>query len=511
MKVENAVVAGSGNLQIGNASSPAQGELRATNSKVSVGSLSMPGFTSGSTNYGQWVTLNNSELKVNSTFDIGSNGRVVAKDSDIIAGTIITTASDASAKANIELTNGSLTAESLTNNGKIEITNAIVKIDKVVNHSEFYVSGTSTVQIGDATGTDFSFRITDGTVLNDSYIKAGDNTTFRMLGSLTVNGGLDVAYLHGAQSDKGGIGGTLTIEDETVLKASYGVEFSNNYTINGGTIELSGGNASGNLWGFVFQHAEYEINSDIVIDGNAPLYFTYATAVVNSSINHASNGKNIVYINTQSDVTIAENGELVSDGLIRVVDSAKFTVDGGSVSGKINNQGLMTVIGDAAVNAQFSGNGTLVIEDAMIDAASSYTGSQNVIRFLGNNVIKSGMDIDGRIYVGKLESDDEADTFVPAAADLTIKDSMDVSEIYIGAQYKDGIPTDAEGNKILSVVNVQNNSKLVIDKHGGAGLAIRNSGVLNIESGSTVSIMNDIAATIQGAINVYGTFTNTDL
>ena len=322
---------------------------------------------------------------------------------------------------------------------------------------------------------------------------------------------MEVAYLHAAESAKGGIGGTLTIEDGTVLKASYGVEFSNDYTINGGTIELSGGNAAGQLWGFVFQSGEYEINSDIVIDGNAPLYFTYATAVVNSSITHASNGKNDVYINTYSDVTIAENGSLVSDGLIRVVDSAEFTVDGGSVSGKINNLGLMTVTGDAAVNAQFSGNGTLVIEDAVIDAASSYTGSQNVIRFLGNNVIESGMDIDGRIYVGKMESDDEADSFVPAAADLTIKDSMAVSEIFIGAQYKDGIPTDAEGNDILSVVNVQNNSTLVIDKHGGSGLAIRNSGVLNIEAGSTVSIKNDIAATIQGAINVYGTFTNTDL
>ena len=205
--------------------------------------------------------------------------------------------------------------------------NATVKANKLLNSAELFIEGENTIQIDDVSGSTFAVRVRDGAVFNDSYMPGGANETVRLLGSATFNGGFKCAYLQGASASKGGIGGTVTIEDGTTIEVSYGVEFGHNYTLNGGTIKLSGGNASGDVWGCVFQDATFTINTDIDVDGNgsyAPIHFTNATATINSSITQKNSRGEPLYIGDTSDVTIGSDA--VIDAL-SIHGEGKLTLD----------------------------------------------------------------------------------------------------------------------------------------------------------------------------------------
>ena len=241
----------------------------------------------------------------------------------------------------------------LTNNGAVNINDATVEIAKLDNDNLLFISGTNTLQVEDASGSSFALRARDGVVFNNSYVKGTANETMRLLGSATFNGGFECAYLQGKSKDESnpdnnGVGGTITIEEGTTVHATYGVEFSNKYVLNGGTIELSGGNANGGIWGCVFQDGEYTINSNVIVNGGgetAPIHFTDATAVVNGNIAHSDSGGEVIYLKN-SEVTFAETSTVSSTAGVHVNEDA--TLYGkGNVNGtlKENSGGEIILTG----------------------------------------------------------------------------------------------------------------------------------------------------------------------
>lgn len=258
------------------------------------------------------------------------------------------------AKGTMNINGGNVTVANakLSNLGTINAESATITAAKLDNDYLLFINGdNNTIKVDDATGTSYAIRVKDGSVLNDSYVKSTDNATVRFLGSATLNGGFECAYLQGASVSQTGVGGTLTIEDGTTVKASYGVDFSNNYTVTGGTIELSGGNASGALWGMVFQSAEFTINSDLVVDGlinnsavYAPIHFTKATATVNSSISHANSNGEPIYINAGSEVSFGNMANVTTD--CSVLISGKLN-SAGNINGTITKaaDGVISITG----------------------------------------------------------------------------------------------------------------------------------------------------------------------
>ena len=235
--------------------------------------------------------------------------------------------------------NGTVT---LANAGTINVENATVEIAKLDNDNLLFISGENTFKVEDATGSSYALRAKDGVVFNNSYVKGTANETIRLLGSATFNGGFECAYLQGQKVIEdnplnGGIGGTIAIEEGTTVHATYGVEISNDYTLNGGNIELSGGNADGDLWGFVFQNSECTINSNIKVVGNtgtyAPIHFTNVTATVNGNISQSNSGGEVIYIKN-SEVTFAENSNVTTTTGVHVNDGSTLT-NRGEINGNV--------------------------------------------------------------------------------------------------------------------------------------------------------------------------------
>ena len=263
------------------------------------------------------------------------------------------------------------TVGTLTNNGTVNINDATVEIAKLDNDNLLFISGENTFKVEDATGSLYAVRVKDGAIFNNSYMRGGKNETVRLLGSATFNGGFECAYLQGksadeSNTDNNGVGGTITIEEGTTVHATYGVEFSNNYVLNGGTIELSGGNADGNLWGFVFQHADYTINSDIVVNGlvndtpyYTPIHFTYVKATVNGKINQSNAKGEVIYLKG-SEVTFAENSVVTTTTGVHVNEGSTLT-NKGNIAGNVTVNAELSNKGE--MNGKVTVNGTLISEN----------------------------------------------------------------------------------------------------------------------------------------------------
>ena len=266
----------------------------------------------------------------------------------------------------MSITDGVLTItgkwSNVAGSSDVNVTNSTLKINKLDNDVALFLNGENTFQVEDASGSSFAVRVNDGVVFNNSYMKSSNNETLRLLGSATFNGGFAGAYLQGSS---GGVGGTVTIDG--LVDMSYGVEFSNNYTLNGGKIKLSGGNADGNVWGCVFQNATFTINTDIEVNGGtsaAPIHFTNATATINSTITHHYSGGEVIYIggDNGSTVTLGETGCI--NGTVFIYSLSKLTVAGGTINAaSLNNAGTITV--DYASTIAFgalTNSGTITID-----------------------------------------------------------------------------------------------------------------------------------------------------
>lgn len=289
------------------------------------------------------------------------------------------------AKGTMNVNGGAVkVAGKLSNLGNVNVAGATVELAKLDNDNIFYLSGNNTIKVEDATGSSYALRAKDGVVLNDSYVKSTDNATVRFLGSATLNGGFSCAYLQGASKSKEGIGGTVTIEEGTTVKVSYGVEFSNDYTLNGGTIELAGGNASGSFWGCVFQSGTFKINTDVVVDGNGktlPVHFTNATATINANISQSNPGGEVIYLKN-SEVTVSEGASVASATGIHVNDGGKL-YSAGDITGNIkNNSGLIEISGGSYTQdvtewcidgffAQANADGTYTVTEGMAGSGTA--------------------------------------------------------------------------------------------------------------------------------------------
>ena len=282
----------------------------------------------------------------------------------------------------------------------VNVTNSTLKINKLDNDVALFLNGENTFQVEDASGSSFAVRVNDGVVFNNSYMKSSNNETLRLLGSATFNGGFAGAYLQGSS---GGVGGTVTIDG--LVDMSYGVEFSNNYTLNGGKIKLSGGNADGNVWGFVFQNATFTINTDIEVNGGtsaAPIHFTNATATINSTITHHYSGGEVIYIggDNGSTVTLGETGCI--NGTVFIYSPSKFTVAGGTVNaGTVNNSGTFDVSGESELHiGTLTGNDVNLLDGAVL-TGSTVGGTVYVtgnVTFKGDNVFTMIKDFGGVYY-----------------------------------------------------------------------------------------------------------------
>ena len=295
-------------------------------------------YMDGDPNAGIYIIGDNNDSTVELKLAVAYfyQGMINAKNATIVCGTYWQTQeTDNEGSANLVLDNSKLTvtvydhAAKATGNSTVTLTNGstmtcpggltvdtgstmnvegstLVVKGTTTTNKNLWISGNSVVKIENLNGR---ATVLDDTTLTNSYIKSATNGTTRVLGDLTLKGGFGAAYFMtaGTATDTSGYEGTITIEDGTTLDASYGVEFNGDVTLNGGKVKLSGGNASGKLWGMVFQSGEFVINSDLVVVGNAgayaPIHFTDATVTVNGSISQSNSGGEPLYIGDESNVT----------------------------------------------------------------------------------------------------------------------------------------------------------------------------------------------------------------
>ena len=253
-----------------------------------------------------------------------------------------------------------------TNNGTVNYTDATVELAKLDNDNLMFLNGSMTIKVEDATGSSYAIRANDGVEFNNSYVKGTANETVRLLGSAIFNGGFECSYLQGSSA---GVGGTVTIAENTTVKATYGIEFSKDYVLNGGTLELSGGNASGKLWGCVFQSGTFALNTDVVVTGNsvtyAPIYFTKAKATVNGNITQTTSGGEPIYINEGSEVTFAKTSTVTTDCSVHVL---------GTLYGQGNVNGKITKVNEDS-NIELTGG--VYTQDVNTFCAEGYVATDN--------------------------------------------------------------------------------------------------------------------------------------
>lgn len=450
------------------------------------------------------LTINNGtiESSVGITLDRGTV--INANNSAIITNTInnngTITVANATVNAVAINNNGTITtdkatvvANTLVNNGTVNFKDSTIDVAVLDNDAPAYIEGKMVVTIDEATGSDYAIRAKDGTTLTNSYIKASDNTTLRMLGSLTVYGGLEVSYLEGAHSSKeNAVGGTFTIADNSTVNVTYGVEFSNNYVLNGGKIVLSGTN----LWGFVFQHGTYEINTDIeVVD--AVMHFTQVNATINSTITRTA-ATDYVWM-TDSIVTV-NGGSIETNAAIRVRTNVTTTatLNVGTASRAattstikaatvLNETGsIINLIGNVTVDATFTGTGWVYAKSANFDANTKMIGAK--VRFASgiNNI--DGATITGgyfQVGIGAYKGTDaNVDTVngvtVNVYNNATIGATGDTYAGWVGTGFYD---TDAEKEAAMTdamyVLNVEDS----IAEFGY--LHVSNDGELIVEGNAT--------------------------
>ena len=419
----------------------------------------------------------------------------------------------------ISVQNGTLDVTQLINSSNNFHINggSTVTVDKLVNNAKLFISGENTIKVEDATGSGYAIRVNDGAIFNDSYIKAGNNATTRLLGSATFNGGFSAAYFAtkpGEVSEEAAAGEyTITIEDDTAINASYGFEFNGNYTISGGKLVLSGGNANGKVWGFVFQNGNFDINSDIEVDGNgvtAPIHFTNATATVRSDISHANSGGEPIYIKN-SNVTMTAGSTWTAKTGVHINANSTLTINDGSIYGNVsaNEDSSKLILSEKAlIQGNINNNGTIIInvDDTNRNAVATLINANKGANF-GNIVIDEADAAAGVDY----KIDEESGDLVVYNKNFvtTIYVNADCAEYSIGYDLGDGkyfginafadtinIAADSKVTNLViaagSYSNFNIDKDIVIKTEGDVILnKVISTGVLTVQTGSSLILDSD--------------------
>ena len=270
-------------------------------------------------------------------------------------------------------------------------------------------------------------------------------------------------------------GGTLTLTDTRMETGRFSLSYdakSLEGAREGATLNMANSTVAG--------------SGDLIIDAQSKV-----TATDNSllSLKNSVDNSGILSLESGSSLVAAS---AVNAGTVSI-DNAALT------AGTLVNNSTVNVSGaDSAVKAVFSGSGSTVFTDVVLDADWAVSGSQGEWRFLGDSTVAQAMVFGGRVYAGTLQTADETDFSGVASSTLAINADFSASALWIGAQYADGI-TDSK----TSTVTVNSGSVLTVDGES-SGLVIRESGILNVIDGSSLKIGHDRQVMIQGALTVDG-------
>lgn len=445
--------------------------------------------------------------------------------------------------------NSKLNIESLT--GNVNLVDGANLSDSVIGSGTVVTTGNVTLS-GNVTLDKFNAVDGEGDAGNSVTIAAGadvrlngevrirTNDVVHIYGALTVGDAADFYKKNGSEMTiyKDGV---LTLEDSSFQNNSlltvYG-EMNLNY-VNGWAPKLAG-NETGKYSGQLVVDGK---DGKGIVNVKAPfltfgggLGSAWKEAADGCTVDILNNGKIVTdakaFWNSSKNTLTLNHGSLIFDAANSAYDSvwqadAKFDNDGvmsgsnssvidmsgrtftnnGSVTladstltaGTLVNNSTVNVSGaDSAVKAVFSGSGSTVFTDVVLDADWAVSGSQGEWRFLGDSTVAQAMEFDGRVYAGTLQTADETDFSGVASSTLAINADFSASALWIGAQYADGI-TDSK----TSTVTVNSGSVLTVDGES-SGLVIRESGILNIIDGSSLKIGHDRQVMIQGALTVDG-------
>lgn len=445
--------------------------------------------------------------------------------------------------------NSKLNIESLT--GNVNLVDGANLSESVIGSGTVVTTGNVTLS-GNVTLDKFNAVDGEGDAGNSVTIAAGadvrlngevrirTNDVVHIYGALTVGDAADFYKKNGSEMTiyKDGV---LTLEDSSFQNNSlltvYG-EMNLNY-VNGWAPKLAG-NETGKYSGQLVVDGK---DGKGIVNVKAPfltfgggLGSAWKEAADGCTVDILNNGKIVTdakaFWNSSKNTLTLNHGSLIFDAANSAYDSvwqadAKFDNDGvmsgsnssvidmsgrtftnnGSVTladstltaGTLVNNSTVNVSGaDSAVKAVFSGSGSTVFTDVVLDADWAVSGSQGEWRFLGDSTVAQAMEFDGRVYAGTLQTADETDFSGVASSTLAINADFSASALWIGAQYADGI-TDSK----TSTVTVNSGSVLTVDGES-SGLVIRESGILNIIDGSSLRIGHDRQVMIQGALTVDG-------
>lgn len=481
-------------------------------STLKVGSVSNAGTVSidGSslnvktvTNNGSISVTGNSKLNIESlTGNVNLVDGANLSDSVIGSGTVVTTG-NVTLSGNVTLDKfNAVDGEGDAGNSVIIAAGADVRLNgevRIRTNDVVHIYGALTV--GDA--ADFYKKNgSEMTIYKDGVLTLEDSS-FQNNSLLTVYGEMNLNYVNGwapklAGNETGKYSGQLVVDG----KDGKGI-------VNVKAPFLTFGGGLGSAW----KEAADGCTVDILNNGKI---VTDAKAFWNSSkntltLNHGSlifDAANSAYDSVWQADAKFDNDGVMSGSNSSVIDmSGRTFTNNGSVTladstltaGTLVNNSTVNVSGaDSAVKAVFSGSGSTVFTDVVLDADWAVSGSQGEWRFLGDSTVAQAMVFGGRVYAGTLQTADETDFSGVASSTLAINADFSASALWIGAQYADGI-TDSK----TSTVTVNSGSVLTVDGES-SGLVIRESGILNIIDGSSLRIGHDRQVMIQGALTVDG-------
>ena len=334
---------------------------------------------------------------------------------------------------------------------------------RCINASNLFVEGD--------TGSTISGRQVVGGVISDIQMNGGltaDYSNFNVSG-VVISGTKNVGGISGIICEQKLIGGsvkdvTLSCDDARVGIVSGSLGGAS--VISNVTIENVTGASS-------IVGADYATGKVIEAKIGDKYYKTLAEALTD-----AKDGDTVTLIWKEGDAPIAINGAVFGKSVTITGDA---TVDWSK--------------GFLFVGRGGEGNGTVTFDKANLKSASNSSSygihvsgreKNTNNKYDGTVIIKdSTIELDYLINKGTMTLDNST---------LTVKNGFSVG----------GRPASEteSGEDVTATLNLNNNSKVIVNNHNGMGLGYEALGVVNIESGSTFEYTQNFLITAKGTMNV---------
>ena len=368
-------------------------------------------------------------------------------------------------------------------------------------------------QVNLVNGAGLALNFWDGAAAprGDGVVSGGSGTWQNHSGNdnwTNANGSINGAYADGAFAIFGGTGGTVTVDTSLGAVNSAGMQFAaNGYTIDGGTLTLSGPQSIIRVGDGTAAGAQFSATIGATLGGTAQLVKTDLGTLILGGTNSYTGGTLINAgtlqisgdanlgaaaggvtldggtLATSADLTSARNVALTSGSVISTASGTTFTFSGGlSGSGTLTKAGAGTLrlTGDDSAYA-----GATIVSGGTLDVRGTIGGTM---------AIATGARLEGTGRVGSVTN---AGTIAPGGADLG---TLTVAGYYAGNGGTLEITTQLGGDASPT-------DRLVVTggTSGTTQVTVANRGGLGAQTAEGIKIV-DVAGASDGVFALHGDY-----